>query len=196
MYIHKTTKQYPVSENDIRLANPNTSFPAVFQAPEEYSYVFPSPKPDYNQDTQNCIEGQPQLLSKGNYEQTWVIQELPADVITANLAAKTSQRWEDIKQIRDTKVQTGGYKAANKWFHSDTFSRTQQMGLVMLGANLPAGMQWKTMDSTFITMTPSLAAAVFQAAAMQDSLLFKHAEVLKADTSLDINQGWPTTYGG
>ena len=39
------------------------------------------------------------------------------------------------------------------------------MGLVMLGDNIPAGLQWKTMDGSFVVMTPSLAQQVFAAAA-------------------------------
>lgn len=96
----------------------------------------------------------------------------------------------------------GGYLANNKWFHSDTFSRTQQMALVMMGASVPA-VQWKTMDGSFITMTQTLAGQIFGAAAVQDQALFSHAEFLHATvlaaedpTSVDITAGWPATYGG
>ena len=194
-YINTETNQL-ATEAEIRSIYSNTSFGVPFVPPEVYAVVFPAPQPAYDSLTQTVVPDVPKLTVKGTWEQQWKIVELEPEVIAANQAAKASQRWEAIKAIRDTKVQSGGYKAINKWFHSDTFSRTQQMGLVMLGASLPAGMQWKTMDGSFITMTPALAAAVFQAAASQDSLLFKHAEVLKADSSLDINQGWPAVYGG
>lgn len=118
--------------------------------------------------------------------------------------AKTpAQIWEDIKVIRDRKTQQGGYKVGADWFHSDTFSRTQQIGLTIMGASMPAGIMWKTMAGAFIGMTPALAQQIFAAAGAQDAALFGYAEQLKAqveaaaDTmSVDINAGWPETFGG
>lgn len=105
-----------------------------------------------------------------------------------------AQRWNKIKQLRDSYIQTAGYKVNNDWFHSDTFSRTQQIGLVLLGNNIPAGLKWKTMQGTFVDMTPALAIAIFNAAAVSDTASFSHAELLKNNTSLDINSGWPERY--
>lgn len=109
--------------------------------------------------------------------------------------------WDAIKQERDRRTQTGGYQVAGKWFHSDTFSRTQQMGLVMMGASIPADLQWKTMDGSFVTMTQTLASQVFAAAAASDAALFARAEQIKADMESDpVNfvltaQPWPSVYG-
>lgn len=112
-----------------------------------------------------------------------------------------ARKWLEIKSYRDKLTQQGGYKAQGKWFHSDTFSRSQQLGLVIMGNNIPAGLQWKTMDGSFIEMTPALAQAVFQAAALQDNLVFFYAEQLNQQVhssdkpaSIDISQGWPETY--
>ena len=114
------------------------------------------------------------------------------------------QLWSQVKQIRDSKTQTSGYLAAGKWFHSDTFSRTQQMGLVMMGAGIPAGLQWKTMEGSFVTMTQTLAMQVFAAAAAQDQATFAAAEAHRATLAAmadvadmvahDIQAGWPTGY--
>ena len=129
----------------------------------------------------------------------WVVlAERPA----ADLTAPRAARWESIKTERDRRTQTGGYKVGTKWFHSDTFSRTQQLGLVMMGANVPA-VQWKTMDGSFVTMTQTLAAQIFAAAAAQDTAMFARAEVIKAQVdasqdpgSIDILSGWPEVFGG
>lgn len=114
-----------------------------------------------------------------------------------------AKRWEDIKAIRDRKTQQGGYKAGGDWFHSDTFSRTQQIGLTIMGAAMPAGIMWKTMAGSFVEMTPTLAQQIFAAAGVQDALLFAHAEQLKAQVeasddpaSVDIGAGWPETFNG
>lgn len=114
------------------------------------------------------------------------------------LAAARAAIWERIKIERDRRIQQQGYVAGDKRFHGDTFSRTQQMGLVMLGAGIPPGLQWKTMDGSFVTMTQTLAQQVFAAAAASDIALFTHAETLRAQVnassdpeSVDITAGWP-----
>ncbi len=76
MYINTQTKQYPVSESEIRSAFPNTSFPFPFKAPDEYSIVFPVPKPDHDAAIQTCVEDKPELTSKGTWQQTWKIVSL------------------------------------------------------------------------------------------------------------------------
>lgn len=113
-------------------------------------------------------------------------------------AATSAVVWECIKAERDRRIQEQGYVAGGKRFHGDTFSRTQQMGLVMLGASIPPGLQWKTMDGSFIAMTPTLAQQIFAAAAASDIALFGHAESLRAQvnaaedpSSVDITAGWP-----
>lgn len=112
------------------------------------------------------------------------------------------EKWEAIKAERDRRTLHGGYRVAGKWFHSDAFSRSQQIGMVMLGASLPAGLQWKTMDGSFVTMTPTLAQQVFGAAAASDALIFGAAEAkrasLEASTTpwdYDVQAGWPPMYG-
>ncbi len=114
-------------------------------------------------------------------------------------------KWEAIKAHRDRLTQVGGYKVAvdgvDKWFHSDTFSRTQQIGLVMMGAGVPVGLQWKTMDGSFVTMTQAIASAVFSAAAAQDQALFavaeQHRAAMEASAdpgAYDFSGGWPSTF--
>ncbi len=112
--------------------------------------------------------------------------------------------WEQIKATRDRLSDEGGYSVTvngtPKWFHSDGKSKTQQLALTMLGANVPS-VPWKTMDGSFVTMSQPLAAAIFQAALSMDMALFAHAESLKAQveasedpSSIDISTGWPATY--
>lgn len=73
MYINTQTLQYLVSEQDIRLANPNTSFGLPFVAPETYAWVFPAPEPLYDNLTQTIREITPILTTKGTWEQQWEI---------------------------------------------------------------------------------------------------------------------------
>lgn len=112
-----------------------------------------------------------------------------------------AHKWDAIKAERDRR-KAGGVKVGAKWFHSDDGSRIQQMGLVMMGASIPANLQWKTMDGSFITMTQTLASQVFQAVAASDQAIFTVAEQHKATmeasadpVSYDYSTGWPKIYG-
>lgn len=106
-----------------------------------------------------------------------------------------------IKAERDRRAQQGGFPAAGKWFHSDTFSRSQQIGLVILGQNIPPALMWKTMDGSFIEMTPTLAQQIFASAANQDAATFKRAEELQFFANTEPNpgglvlNGWPPIFG-
>jgi hypothetical protein len=133
----------------------------------------------------------------------------PTATITAHLANGSARLkaaiWVKIKALRDLR-QSGGYLVAvatlPKWFHSDDGSRIQQLGLLMLGASIPANLQWKTMDGTFVTMTQALASQIFSAASASDQAIFAKAESHKAAMSAssdpaayDFLTGWPLVYG-
>jgi hypothetical protein len=111
-----------------------------------------------------------------------------------------AQVWEEIKSLRDSKTITCGYKVGTKWYHSDQISRTQQLGLVLMGSNIPSGLQWKTMDGSFVEMTQTLAQQILQAAAASDIAIFTAAEVHKAaletadPTTYDFSIGWPVSF--
>lgn len=111
--------------------------------------------------------------------------------------------WVAIKAERDRRTDQGGYKVGTKWFHSDQKSRSQQLGLVLLGASIPANLQWKTMDGSFVTMTAALAQQVLGAAAASDQAIFAAAETHKAameasadPSAYDFSGGWPATFAG
>jgi hypothetical protein len=113
------------------------------------------------------------------------------------------QIWSAIKTKRDDHLQNGGFRVGTKWFHSDTFSRSQQIGLVLLGANIPETLQWKTMDGTFVPMTQTLAQQIFASAAASDAAVFAAAEIHKAAMeassnwgSYDFSAGWPDRFEG
>lgn len=119
-----------------------------------------------------------------------------------SLATKKVMAWGAIKAERDRRIQSSGYKVGTKWFHSDTFSRTQQMGLVMMGASIPANTPWKTMDGTTVVMTQTLAGQIFATAAGSDIAIFAAAETHKAameasadPATYDFSTGWPKGFG-
>ena len=117
------------------------------------------------------------------------------------LEQRQHDKWEAIKTERDRRKYLG-VKVADHWFHSDDPSRIQQLALAMMGASIPAGLQWKTLTldgtSIFVEMTPTLAQGIFQATAASDATIFAAAEAhrlaMEASESpetYDFSQGWP-----
>lgn len=109
-----------------------------------------------------------------------------------------------IKAERDRRKFNGVYvDSVAKWFHTDTYSRTQWIGMSMLGSSVPA-IAWTTMDGTNTTITPLLVQTVFKNTMQLDSSLFNHArelaDVVAACTtvrdvdSVDVFAGWANTF--
>lgn len=118
----------------------------------------------------------------------------PEEIHAAALALITQR----IKAERDRRKLAGTPVGAHV-FHSDPDSRIQQIGLVMMGAALPAGIMWKTVGGAFVEMTPALAGQIFQATAARDVALFAAAEAHIAAASAspdplsyDFSAGWPS----
>lgn len=119
------------------------------------------------------------------------------------LSTRQESAWERIKTERDRRTQLAGYQVNGHWFHSDTFSRTQQIGLVIMGPNMPPGVQWKTMTGEMVTMTPALAGQIFAAAAASDIAIYTAAEAHRAamlasadPDTYNFSGGWPPTFQG
>lgn len=123
--------------------------------------------------------------------------QLDSDIQSMNI----TMMWNAIKAERDYRAATGGYKVGTYWYHSDQVSRTQQIALVILGANIPANLQWKTMTGAFATMTQTLAGQIFGAAVQSDNTIFnmaqQHLTNMTASAnplSYDFSTGWPQTF--
>ena len=149
--------------------------------------------------TQCSITGDPSIYDNIIWSGVPILK---ADLdVQADIFVKDSM-WKLIQAERDRRRNDGGYKVGTDWFHSDDTSRIQQLGLVMMGANMPTGILWKTMAGSFVSMTPTLAAQIFQAAAASDLAIFTIAEQKKAamiasadPASYDCLSGWPLIYG-
>lgn len=112
-------------------------------------------------------------------------------------------KWNAIKEKRDIHTYSGGYKVNEKWFHSDPNSRSQQLALSLQGETLPKDLQWKTMDGSFIAMTPELARQILAASTASDQAIFRAAETHKAamencenPADYDFSTGWPEIFSG
>jgi hypothetical protein len=125
----------------------------------------------------------------------------PEEIAARELAEIRLDMWRKIQQERDRR-KMGGVKVNGKWFHTDDTSRIQHIGLVLLGQNMPSNIYWKTMDGSFVLMTPTLAQQIFSAVAQADMLIFAKAEEHKANMyasqdplSYNYLTGWPLIYG-
>lgn len=202
-YIHEATGTV-VHIAAIREAHPNMSIPdgADLTLLGYRKYKETAQPTEYNRLTHAIRQLEPVEVN-GVMEQRWEVYALDEAVVFANLAMAKDAAWGSIKMERDRRASLG-VKVGSHWFHSDQKSRTQQLGLVLLGANIPAGLQWKTLTTTpppvFVTMTPELAQNIVAATAASDTAVFTAAEqhriALESSSdpeSYDFSVGWPTS---
>lgn len=124
-----------------------------------------------------------------------------SELDTLKLEMDKEKVWRKIQEVRDTR-KSGGVKVGDNWFHSDDTSRIQQIALVMMGTNLPAGVQWKTMSNTYVIMTPQLAQQIFMSIVANDQKIFGQAEIHRLQMlqttnplSYDYSGGWNPIFG-
>ena len=128
----------------------------------------------------------------------------------------TAEIWDRIKSVRDA-IKAGGVKVGTKWYHTDTESRIQHLGLLekARAARAAGGtdatrlqalgqdIKWKTMDGSFIYLTVKHAEDIFAAVTDLDAAAFAAAETHRvameasADpAAYDFSVGWPATFAG
>ncbi len=201
MYLNTQTNKFALSIDDVRKAHPESSVPDGVSFGPFIPYV-PSARPECNPLSERSVETLPKQVG-GILTQAWAIEPLPAQEALNNAAEARLQAWERIKYERDRRKGLG-VKVGSHWFHSDDPSRIQQMALVMMGQGMPAGIQWKTLtlsgESIFVTMTPALASAIFNATALHDQAVFAAAEIHRAAMEAherpdlyELSHGWPAS---
>jgi hypothetical protein len=128
-----------------------------------------------------------------NDDGTYSTTEKPRDLTTPIV-------WSSIQAKRD-RVKVGGVKVNGFWFHTDSDSRIQFIGIKTLGANFPNGVMWKTMSGELVEMTLPLVDDVISATASLDISAHVNAENHKAlmeksknPFEYDFSSGWPETF--
>lgn len=122
--------------------------------------------------------------------------------------------WLQIKAKRD-ELKSGGVKVGTKWYHSDTDSRIQFIGLKdaardLLAAGQPDStrlqklgqdVKWKTMDGSFIFLTVKHAFDIVAAIGDLDAKAFAVAathraamEAVANPFEYDFSASWPQVY--
>ncbi|KEH10791.1 hypothetical protein GY14_02600 [Delftia tsuruhatensis] len=93
MYIHIDTKEYPLTELDIRERHPNTMFGMPFIPTEHYAPVEPSDTPAYEPDTHKPEEMEPVKIN-GVWRQQWSVVPLSVEELQAVATAKANAERE------------------------------------------------------------------------------------------------------
>lgn len=192
-----------VSEREFRSLHPGTSFPARLTVDiiNEFGgdVVLAAPAPAHGE-YQTAVRDGVVQDALGNWVTAWRVVDWEQEQIDAHREAAKVSKWEAIKVERDRR-KAGGVRVGDHWFHSDDPSRIQQLGLVLMGAGIPADLQWKTMSGEFVTMTQALAGQVFQAIAAADTADFANAEAHRVameaaanPATYDFSGGWVQTY--
>lgn len=197
---NNTVVSYPYTMAQLRKDHPNVSFTFAPNPADLEDFglrlvqLVPQPAPQVGH---KVVEGTPVLVGN-QWTQVWNQEPLS----TEELAAQRAEKIDAIKTERDRRTQQGGFKVGTDWFHSDLFSRVQQIGLTMAGGGIPPGLQWKTMTGAKVSMNQSKSNQLFAAAMASDVAIFSHAENLIAQVNaaqypetVDITAGWPEMFG-
>jgi hypothetical protein len=155
-----------------------------------------------------AVDMPPPTIPAGMYAQlidgAWVFLILPAE-LQPDLPSIEQRRmavWAEVRARREA-LKSGGVQVGDHWYHSDADSRIQQLGLLMMGESMPAGIMWRVLDNGLVEMTPALAQQIFQATAQWDAVVFGVAEMHRAAIEVSENPeaydwttGWPEGFWG
>lgn len=199
-----------VTEQAFRAMHPRTSFPRVLTTEIFHDFgadpVLEAPAPVVTQ-YQTAVRAGVVQDALGNWVQAWSVRDWSTEEINAFKAQAKASKIAAIYAHRDKLVDEGGYKISvpgkgDRWFASDPRSKVRQMGLQMMGASIPPGVVWRTLDGDKVTITAQIASLIFTAAAQQDMAIDAAAETHKAaveasadPASYDFSAGWPVTFG-
>lgn len=141
------------------------------------------------------------LLIEGDIQSHYLIKG--GQLERLNLEKIYEEKWEKIKEIRTFKMSDGVLiQSIGKWFHTDLYSKQQIQALVVTNLiGIYKTTAWKTLDNTYVQLTPMLLLQVFGAMLENESRLFDigklHYESLYTSSdpvNYDPASQWPTTF--
>ena len=114
------------------------------------------------------------------------------------------EMWERIKAKRYDNLRHGVYaKSVGKWFQTDDATRLQYLALALesVTGGFKKPINWKTMDNSFLMLTPELLREIMQTMHDDEQADFANAEkhkaaMLKAENPLeyDYSGGWTANF--
>ena len=119
-------------------------------------------------------------------------------------AEQQDEMWERIKAKRYDNLRHGVYiKSVGKWFQTDDATRLQYLALALesVTGGFKKPINWKTMDNSFLMLTPELLREIMQTMHDDEEADFINAEkhkaaMLKAENPLkyDYSDGWTANF--
>ena len=119
-------------------------------------------------------------------------------------AEQQDEMWERIKQKRYDNLRHGVYaKSVGKWFQTDDATRLQYLALALesVTGGFKKPINWKTMDNSFLMLTPELLREIMQTMHDDEEADFINAEkhkaaMLQAENPLkyDYSDGWTANF--
>jgi hypothetical protein len=98
--VFNNTHTYPYTVSDLKLDNPNTSFPENIENTDLSTFnvfeVLETPKPDDAQYTNKVYEGMP-VFENSNYYQNWIVEEAESEYTNIYI----EKVWEQLRQRRN-----------------------------------------------------------------------------------------------
>ncbi|WP_455027225.1 DUF4376 domain-containing protein [Neisseria elongata] len=143
-----------------------------------------------------------------NEHQTWDAKAkswvLPPAVAAQIKEQQQDEMWERIKDKRYDNLRHGVYaKSVGKWFQTDDATRLQYLALALesVTGGFKKPVNWKTMDNSFLMLTPELLREIMQTMHDDEQADFANAEkhkaaMLKAENPLeyDYSGGWTANF--
>ena len=143
-----------------------------------------------------------------NGHQTWDAKAkdwvLPPAVAVQIKEQQQDEMWEQIKAMRYDNLRHGVYaKSVGKWFQTDDATRLQYLALALesVTGGFKRPISWKTMDNSFLQLTPELLREIMQTMHDDEEADFINAEkhkaaMLKAENPLeyDYSDGWTANF--
>ena len=141
------------------------------------------------------------VIIEGDIQTNYLIKD--GQLERLNLEKIYEKKWGEIKEIRTFKMNDGVFlQSIGKWFHTDLYSKQQIQALVVANViGLYKTTAWKTLDNTYVQLTPLLLLQVFGAMLVNEEQLFGigklHYEKLYASNdpvNYDVTNMWPSTF--
>ena len=141
------------------------------------------------------------LLIEGGIQSHYLIKG--GQLERLNLEKIYEEKWDQIKAVRTFKMNDGVLlQSIGKWFHTDPDSKQQIHAMVTANViGLYKTTAWKTLDNTYVQLTPLLLLQVFGAMLVNEEQLFGigklHYEKLYASNdpvNYDVTNMWPSTF--
>lgn len=98
--------KYPYSIEDLRIDNPNVSFPSIIDDPtrSRYSMLLIQKVETQVDYTKNIVEALPELI-EGVWTQTWSITDATQEEIDQRL----SKKWQEVREERNSRLNSSDW---------------------------------------------------------------------------------------